>query len=214
MLFGKSIVPIAPPVGLSDYPADVKNWPGWPGSSDQKALFWTDGNWAPILKSATALKPEANAALWRVKVILLSSVDFLSPDAAGNRVERRTGIYGPTRDRIAQGLALAGAALQAQTGGRLAVAYDTTEDPALYEETVEEGAGLGENALQAYVSPRINGGAFEANDKLYHGPYNVCLVIHAGLSKSASCEASGTPVFGISAPADDATVYAYADEVC
>src|SRR5579862_645154 len=213
-LFGKSVVPQAPPVGLADYATEVKNWPGWgPLTGNPAKPFWVDGDWSSVLGAPGARNPDSAAAPWRVKVILISSVDFLSPNASGNLVERRGGIYAPTRDRIAQGLALAGAALQAETAGRLSVVYDTVEDPAPYEETVADGAGLGPNALQAYVTPRINGGSFEANDKLYHGPYHLCLVIHAGFSRPAHCEVAGTPVFGLPAPVDDTTVSAYAVSV-
>ena len=211
LIFGKPVVPVAPPVGQTDYPADVKAWAGWgPLNGLPRKSFLVDGDWSSVLSAPGATKPEAAAVPWRVKVILLPSVDFLSPDAFGNLVERRSGIYAPTRERITQGLALAGALLQAQTGGRLAVSFDSSEDPALYEETVEEGRGLGPAALSAYVAPRINGGSFEANDKLYHGPYHVCLVIHAGLSEPAICEASHTTVFGVPAPIDDSCVSAFA----
>ena len=163
VIFGKPVAPQAPPLGLTDYPAEVKNWAGWGPLTGKPVMpFFVDGDWSSLLGSPSATKTDPAAVPWRVKVILLPSVDFLSPDASGTLVERRSGIYGPTRDRIAQGLALAGAALQAQTSGRLAVTFDTTEDPALYEETVSEGEGLDAKALEAYVTPRINGGKFEA----------------------------------------------------
>ncbi|MHB8636036.1 MAG: HEAT repeat domain-containing protein [Fimbriimonadaceae bacterium] len=210
-LFGKQVAAHAPPLGQADYPSAVKSWPGWgPLTGKPATPFLVDGDWTPVLSAPTATKPDPTAVPWRVKVILIPSVDFVSPDASGNFVERRTGIYGPTRERIAQGLALAAATLQAETEGRLAVTYDTTEDSALYEESSAEGAALGAKALAAYVTPRINGGSFEANDKLYHGPYHLCLVIHAGLSHPSQCEASGTPVFGVPAPVYDTAVSAYA----
>src|SRR5579871_3539790 len=217
-LFGKQVVPVAPPVGSAEFSPEVAAWKGW-ASLHSKPIgpllgpFATDGDWAPVLKEKGALQPEANAVPWRVKVLLLSSVDFFSPDKDGNLLERRTGIYGPSRDRIAQGLALAAAKLQARAAGRLAVSYDATEDSTLYEETVAEGAGLGSEALRAYVAPRINGGSFEANDKLYHGPYHLCLVIHAGLCKAASCTINATPIVSIPAPADDENASRYAEDV-
>ncbi len=212
-LFG-DVVPLeAPTPGATDYPDNIKSWSGWGALSKGAATFpkpfMVNGDWS----TAVAAQKPSDAEPYRVKVILIPAVDLVYKTAQGNLDERRTSINSPCKTKIEQALLLAAAEFQLQNPTLGNVVYDTSVDNALYEETVKDGDGLGVDSVKNYVRSRINGGSFAANDKLFHGPYQLCIVMHAGLTPTVNTVESATPVTAISASVADSSTTACAVEI-
>lgn len=204
-LLGKNVGFEAPKqsVAASGLSAEVLNWEGWgplhTPDAAAPAIFPADADWSSVVGKWT--KPDVAAPVWRVKVLVVDQTDILSKMPDGVLVERRSSITKDSRAALMRGLVLAARTIEVQLDGHIQVQYDIQEDSELYEQTDPEqgGPALVGEALRAYVSPRINGGSFEADDHVYRGPYELCLVIHPALT---STEVSAdmlftTPLFSV-----------------
>jgi HEAT repeat protein len=195
------VSPTTPTVKLGD---DVLAWPGW-GPLHTGAVaqpFEVDGNWADMPRQWTALAPDPNAVTWRVKVFLLTDSDSLATESDGTVVETPSSLGKDQVASVMQSLVLAARTMEVQTGGHVNVEYDFQQDDDRIESDAPGGLTGSPSGLEAYVTPRINGGSFEANDRIYRGPYHLCLVIHPGLRGDAATNSVVclTPMATLSAP--------------
>lgn len=142
------------------------------------------------------------APVSRVKVFVLTQVDALdvSPsDSATPNLAR------PIRGRMEradveafyQEMVAFTLMAQASTGGAVRVEPDIQIDTGTYYADSQD-VFPGSQLLQ-FVAPRVNGAPFESDDKTYRGPYDLVVVVHAGLSDTESSFSHwGTPVSSVS----------------
>ncbi|MGV3614825.1 MAG: HEAT repeat domain-containing protein [Fimbriimonas sp.] len=167
------------PAYRDDVPSnDFLTWRGWsylqgaapsiprpyPGPPD-----WTN--------LASAPKPAEDAVALRVKFVIFRSVERLGKDANGIlRADRETiedNQFGEVQAAI-QRLALQ---VAAASGGKARLVPDISIETETMRGPLTEDA-FGEPFIQGYLRPRLNGGGYEAEDKVYRGAYHavICLL--------------------------------------
>lgn len=161
--------------------------------------FMADGGPKDWIAADEAAK---SAPVSRVKVFVLTQVDALevSPsDSATPNLAR------PIRGRMEradieafyQEMVAFTMMAQASTGGTVRVEPDIQMDTGTYYAESPE-VFPGDELLQ-FVGPRVNGAPFESDDKTFRGPYDLVVVVHAGLSDTDSSFSHwGTPVASVS----------------
>jgi HEAT repeat protein len=145
--------------------------------------FLAQGEWGDLkeLHSRAAAKQTAGTPTWRVRVIVVQRVDVLDHQPI---FRRRTAVLEKSDvDHIYESAARFAAAAEAKAEGRLKIEIDlaTDEDTWLLERKGDE-LQPSRAAIESYVRPRINGFAFDTDDKVYRGPFDSVIVVHSGLT--------------------------------
>jgi HEAT repeat protein len=139
--------------------------------------FKGPGDWSGVEKQFIASYQTA-PVVWRLKIVLIASIDDLVSHENGTLVDNRNTIMGAryqeALDSIPQFIAL----VSAVTDGKVRVLPDVLIDP---EPSRDRGSrpkmGFDETYLTRYLESRINGGRYDADDKVYRGPYNSVLFL-------------------------------------
>lgn len=135
--------------------------------------------------------PVAEAAEWRVKVFVLRDVLRLGKDTAGvSRSDRET----MSESQVAEVQSAI-----ARFGGLLGPNVKLVPDIYIEEESLPlpyRVSPVDSQFLQGYVAPRINGGGYDAEDKVYRGPYHsvICLLPGTMEPQPIRTEVLGMPV--------------------
>ncbi len=171
--------------------------------------FKASGGWSEVraLFEEAAPKLTAETPVWRVKVFVLGRADVLDHGPDGLLRVRRGRIEGRQIDGVLESIARFGAMVQAYGQGRLRVSFDLEYDGDWNRETAKAGMPrpFGAEFMSRYVAPRINGGAYEAEDRVYRGPWDSVFVLHAAPASAPGLfRVLGTPVTVISVAADAA----------
>jgi len=145
-----------------------------------------------------ATRATTPVAEWRTKIILFDDVDILGTSANGVMRERRSGYFGPDLHGALDAIALFGSMVEAYSGGKLKFVPDLQieSDSMRFEGA---NAPFNEAFIKSYLGPRVNGGFYDSEDKIYRGPYNSIFFLHFGLT-DASCQTqvNDMPVTGFS----------------
>lgn len=167
------------------------------------------GGWGDV----QALYSEAKAKFtdatpaWRLKAVVFTRLDDLDVSKEGVLRQRRYTLEDSMVDRALRSLARCCATIEAYAGGRFRVVPDVEIENDPIHIGPPEGA-IDDQFVRWYFGPRINGGEFDAGDKVYRGPYDSVLFIHAGTAGDGqpTCDVNGMPVTGIAyEPKDDGT---------
>lgn len=164
-------------------------WPGWRylgGAASAPAQAYA----APFDFSALP-KPAETAATWKVKVFVLTDVLRLGPDAQG--------VLRSDRDGMAENYLAETQGALGRFGLLLGPGVKVSPDVTLEEELVSAPYrvnAIDEDFLRNYVGARVNGGGYDAEDKVYRGPYHsiICLVPSTLEPKGVRTEVYGMPV--------------------
>jgi HEAT repeat protein len=181
--------PIAPP------PADFLAWDGWQYFSGQRVLtapYRVASDWSEVSKQFEANKGK-QAAVWRSKIVLVASTESLDRDANGVFRLNRDILTDEQIQAALESIARFKARITAEYGGRVDFVPDVEveRDPMYF-------SSYGPEFAQWLLGPRMNGGLYEAEDKVYRGPYNSAFYILPGYgSDPAPTTVNGTPVNGI-----------------
>lgn len=153
--------------------------------------------WDELTQLSKAKAPPV--AEWRAKFVLFEHVDILDKGADGVLRTRDSGFYNPDIDNCLHSIALLGAMIEAYSGGKLKFVPEVEEEQEPLYFTVPDETPFDAKFARTYFTPRLNGGAFEPDDKVYRGPYNSVFFIHSALSRQ-DCFARvyGMPISGLS----------------
>jgi HEAT repeat protein len=147
--------------------------------------FRASGGWSEFRDRYAAAKaaqtPETPE--WRLKVFLLPRNEILDVDEKGVARVRRSIMERPEIEFATQALAQFAVMAEAAAGGalRMRIELEVDADPA-YQTARKGEPPFGAAFLQEYLRPRINGGLFEAEDRIYRGPWDGVFVAHGALS--------------------------------
>jgi HEAT repeat protein len=153
-------------------------------AADLQQLFSSKSSTAPIE--------------WRTKIVLLERSDILDKSAEGILRQRRSGFLNQDIDHAMQSVSLFGAMVEAYSGGHLKFVPEVQVDdqPMRFDSPAEKPFDAA--FAKRYLTPRLNGGAYQPDDKIYRGPYNSVFFIHCGLAKQdVDTDVSGMPVTGL-----------------
>jgi HEAT repeat protein len=195
---GKQVSLTFPAVTPAAPSADVLGWRGWaylngaPGKVSPGYLAGYD--WSKIQAAYEASKGAASPALWRTRFVIFerTETDFRDPSGV-LRFDRRW-----TPDKylgLAQeSIARLAAWVTAETGGKARLVPEIT-----VEHEFERADDFGPAFAQRYFGPRINGGGYEAEDKVFRGPYHSAIYILPGVGTgpTAPTWVNGTPIVGV-----------------
>lgn len=138
---------------------------------------------------------------WRIKVLVLSRVDVLDRGSDGLLGIRRYTFDTRHQEYLLDSLARFAAFLEAESGGRLRAKIDVEVDSewARLDTAMLSKPGALAAWFRAYIEPRVNGGAFEPEDRVYRGPYDSILCVHSGMIEDcAQFDVLGMPASPIS----------------
>lgn len=160
--------------------------------------FAANGGWSEIREgyaaAAQSMTPETPE--WRVKVFVLPRNELLDVDANGVARVRRSIMESSEVDLVAESTARFAAMAEAAAHGKIKIKLDFEVDADPAPQTVSAGKpAFDADFLSQYLAPRINGGLFEAEDRVFRGPFDSVFVVHGGLcAPMPSVVANNTPV--------------------
>lgn len=179
-----------------------------------------DGGWADLAAAHKAIQPQLAAApVARMKVFLFTRNTILERDPDGTIRYRRSGLEQPQLDEIYNGLAEMKVMAEVAAQGKMRLEIDIQTDGDMTIDVIEptdvaawkpspNTANLESAPVNARpfsfdfilesIGPRINRDTFDADDRIYRGPYTSVLAIHGGLiSATSTVVVDGTPVTSI-----------------
>jgi HEAT repeat protein len=174
--------------------------------------FRHEGGWSEVRGGYAAAKAAAasEGGEWRVKAFVLPRSDIL--DLGENVARMRPSTMESSEiAHVSESLARFAAMAEAASGGRLRVLVDLEVDSdTILQTATPTSKPFDAKFLTEYLRPRINGGLYEAEDRVYRGPFDSIFVIHGGFAGPASMAAvSGTAASPIAFYAEGRSQGAY-----
>lgn len=177
-------------IGGASVVAKVPNLPD-PFAEGQGLRVTTNGTVVPIPKlgswarmraayeiargSITPTTPE-----WKVKLFVLPRCTVLDRNELGMYQVRQGNLVTRELEEIKAAAALFASMVEATAGGNLRATIDWTIDTEwAHTRALPRTQPYGEAFLQDYLTPRFNGGAYEAEDRVYRGPYDSVFLVHS-----------------------------------
>lgn len=172
------------------------------GSGKFVRHFRASGGWSEVREGFAAAKAAITPQTpeWRVKVFLLPRSDILDIAPNGLARIRRSTMEAPEVTHVSESLARFAAMAEASALGKLKLKIDYEVDADTVYQTASANSKIFDEVfLKAYLAPRINGGSYEAEDRVFRGPFDSVFVVHSGFSGiGAMTSAAGSPVSPIS----------------
>jgi HEAT repeat protein len=199
LLLSQTPDPVPYPKPVHETPTgEYLAWPGFgflPAAGRSVANFFAvPGDWTEI-QAAVGATSGAVATEWPVRFFVLKRVDQVKKLDDGTLYEEQSALETVDVDRINRAIALLQATVSAETGGTLKLVPQITVD----SEPLLLGARTLDRAISDYVFPRVNGGKYTAEDKVYRGPYESVFVLHpVPALDSPESLVNGTPTTPIS----------------
>jgi HEAT repeat protein len=186
-LAGKVVQITYPSPLIRQVPDDVKGWDGFQGVSsttgEWPAPFRVPGDWSVVTNRLSELGTASkDGPKWRVKVFLLTQTDSITMVQGRPVRQSRQRLDQGQIDAVLRGLARVPGYVRIATDGALDIALDVVID----SEPVIFGSGDdSQKWREDYINSRVNRGKFEAEDKVFRGPYHTVVLATAGQAAQA-----------------------------
>lgn len=145
-----------------------------------------------------ALAANPSAPVWRVRAFIETRCEILEKSRDGLYRMRRFTLEPSQVTASLEALAAYAVRAEAATEGRLRVQIDATiENDPLRERVTGPRTLFGPDFLRDRYSARVNGHPFDADDKVYRGPFDSVFVIHPGYARPAGTFLFGTPTTAV-----------------
>ncbi|AIE83496.1 HEAT repeat domain-containing protein [Fimbriimonas ginsengisoli] len=179
--------------------AEILAWHGWGylngAAAEAPARYLAGYNLTSLEKFGEQTKAITPTTTLRVRFVVFERTETEFRDAAGVlRLDQRWTPEYYLR-RTYESIARLALWVAAETGGKVKLVPEIS-----VEHEIERSDDFGPAFARRYFGPRINGGGYEAEDKIFRGPYQSAIYILPG-ADSAPTEptwVNGTPVQGIS----------------
>ncbi len=186
-------------------PAEFLGWRGWTylqgAPSVEPTPFDSIGDWTDVRAKISGIKAEKPPS-WRMKIVIFTRLQADERDSAGVLREQRQTIESVQLAQIQTAIQRFSGWVTAKTNGHLSVVPDVqVESDWMRDKTTESSPPFGPPFITRYLEARINGGSYEAEDKVFRGPFNSVIYILPGSrpSEVAQTVVNDTPVSGLSA---------------
>ncbi|MBX7133674.1 MAG: HEAT repeat domain-containing protein [Fimbriimonadaceae bacterium] len=144
------------------------------GAGGDLAALWTQAN--------TRITGDPKIPTWRVRAFLVTRAEIVEKSRDGLYRPRRGTLEPSQVTRGLEALARFKAMAEAATGGAVQMKIDASIDDDPIRATVAgPGEVFGPEWLRERFRVHVNQSAFEADDKVYRGPFDSVVVIHPGL---------------------------------
>lgn len=188
--------------------AKLADWHGWaylngsPGAWPK--AYQTSGDWSGIQAKYGGLKV-ASPAVWHLKVVIFTRTELDGRDQNGVLRERRGTIESSQLAQIREALDRFQAYALAEYDGAVKIVPDIQVETEWMRGT--DDLSLGPDFAKKYFEPRINGGTYEAEDKVFRGPFHSAIYILPGSSSVRLLDSvvNDTPVAAVNASPLDST---------
>ena len=173
-LFPPKPQPLAPAANFMD-------WHGWaylngaPGS--WPALYSTVGDWSDIQSKYTSLH-QTKPSLWHIKLVVFTRTESDGRDSNGILREHRATIESTQLLQVTQAIQRFNAYVAAKFNGQVILAPDLEVESEWMRDSGR--TAFGPDFARKYFEPRINGGSYEAEDKVFRGPFNSVIYVLPG----------------------------------
>lgn len=167
------------------------------------------GGWGEVagLYPLAKAKFDEKTPVRKVKAVLFTRFDVLQTSKEGAVLLRRSTLENSQITASLEALARFAAAAEAYGQGRYRISLDVSiENEPMRFGPLSGTYSFDQSFCSSYFGPRVNGGEYEAEDKVYRGPYDSVLFIHSGWKEDGEPNArvNGMPVSGIAfAPKED-----------
>ncbi|RYG44023.1 hypothetical protein EON79_15805, partial [bacterium] len=186
------MVPVVPTPPVETPSQELSNWSGWGPFVGKVGVAAS----VPMIGEAVLKTPiAADAVAWHVKAVLFPSVDLVENAENGTVRSYRLSFADPQVNETLAALARLPGVVAAATGGKVRVIVDATVEPEPARDRVgPAGTAFGPAWREEYFSPRINGGRYQAEDRLFRGPYPSVILLAPGRTDPSLSEVNGSPV--------------------
>lgn len=148
---------------------------------------------------ALAAAPDAGAPTWRVRAFIETRTEVLERSRDGLYRMRRATLEPSQVTAALEALAAFAVRAEAAAEGKIRIQVDASiaDDPIRARVTAPRTL-FGADFLRDRYAAHINGFPFDADDKVYRGPFDSVFVIHPGYARPAQTMIAGTPVTALS----------------
>ena len=188
--------------------AKLVDWHGWAYLNGAPAvwpkIYETSGDWSGIQAKYVGLKV-VSPTVWHLKVVIFTRTELDGRDLTGVLRERRGTIESSQLAQIREALDRFQAYVLAEYDGAVKIVPDIQVETEWMRGT--DDLSLGPDFAKKYFEPRINGGTYEAEDKVFRGPFHSAIYILPGASSVRLLDSvvNDTPVAAVNASPVDST---------
>jgi hypothetical protein len=180
-----------------DFDGDIDNWEGWGdlrGSIIPSIVVSRNSELAGAAPSSTA-------AVFRAKVIVYQRLELLHQAGDGALIRRRGDLEDPQLDALLADFALLRNQVAKLTQGAVDLRPDIEIRPEPYR-TLGTGKSFNTTEILRELEVHGNGGTFDAEDKVFRGPYHVHIAVlpfspEAGTPFTLLGNSWGRPAIGL-----------------
>jgi|GEM_PF-1016361 len=190
---------------LAPAPNDYLSWRGWSylqgASPSVPALYDSVGDWTEI-KSHIATARDPKCASWRCRFVIFTRVESDERDSKGILREHRQTLESVQLSHVQASIERLRGWVSARFGGKVELLPDVQiESDWMRDAGNGTQPPFGKSFLQHYLEPRINGGSYEAEDKVFRGPFQSAIVMLPGANiwSPETFEVNLTPIGALSA---------------
>lgn len=152
------------------------------------------GGWTSVAELYNDAKGKwtPQTPVWHMKIVLFTHVDIEDRTSDGVLRQRRGVLGKKATDDALQDIGRFLVAAEAAADGAFRVKADVEVDD---DQVFADDRGLAQAFIERTVKARTNSGGYEADDKVYRGPFQSTYILHAGLDPDvASMTIYGSPV--------------------
>ncbi len=185
-LAGRDVAIVFPKAPTDTEPsAEYLNWHGWaflPEGKRTPGMVLVPNSWPgfdeTLAKLATVDKPIA----WHTKIIIYRQMDILESRVDGSVYERRSSLEDSQIKSTLEAVARFMQLVKVFSDVKIAILPDVViEDEPFELSTSVESTSLNQ-AVSDYCDARVNQGSFDADDKVFRGPYQTVLSLEPALA--------------------------------
>lgn len=194
-----------PTLKLGVMPDEVLNWSGWDYLSEKQSVSGQPSN-GPVTRRPNRVfisspkPPETVAFLnetvaWHEKIVVFCRISSVVKDPLGIAYPHQSVIQSSTLDETLRNIASLKDWVARDSNGKVDFIPDVTvvQDPIHAEST-------GLKFAEYYFASRLNGGGYEAEDKIFRGPYQGAIYVLPGVGSDSSEPVTfihGTPISAV-----------------
>ena len=193
---GKPVALTFPDAKPANASPELLAWHGWGYLDGAKAKlptpFVVGYDWTQVEGAIKKVPANAGSRVWHEKIVVFTRTDADVRDDNGVlQTERRT-IESEALRQTEEAVARLGAWINAETDGHvrfepeIEVEREPMRSPWSAGSDLTRGEAFGSRFATPYLEPRLNGGGYEAEDKVFRGPYNGAFWILPGALASNS----------------------------
>jgi HEAT repeat protein len=169
---------------------------GQPGAvySPYRAVY----DWKPVSDAYAGAK-DKQGSIWKTKIVLIARTETVARDSAGILEWNRDAVFAERIQSTLESIARVKAWFKAKFDGQVDVVPDVSVEYDILRDYTGEAVPFGSEFAKSYFGPRMNGGVYDAEDKVFRGPYNSAIYILPGYEEQplAMQVVNMTPVTGV-----------------